>query len=317
MIFMIGKKMISIVIPVFNSEVTIFDLVTELITYISKNHKLEVVLVNDYSEDRSENECIRLFKKYPDIVKFYSLAKNVGEHNAVMAGLNKSKGNWAVIMDDDFQNPVSEVSKLINYILNSNYDVVYTKYDKKQHSAFKNIGSYFNNKVANIMLKKPNELYLSSFKAISRKLISEIIKYKLPYPYIDGLILRTTNNIGVLEVQHDIRLQGQSGYTIKKLISLWLNMFTNFSVVPLRISTVLGTVLSFGGFLFALVILIEKLFYPEVPQGYASLVIIFIIFSGVQLIFIGLIGEYLGRLFISNNKHPQFFITKKYENIET
>ena len=317
MIFMIGKKMISIVIPVFNSEATIFDLVTELITHISKNHKLEVVLVNDYSDDRSEEECIRLFKKYPDIVKFYSLAKNVGEHNAVMAGLNKSKGNWAVIMDDDFQNPVSEVSKLINYILNSNYDVVYTKYDKKQHSAFKNIGSYFNNKVANIMLKKPNELYLSSFKAINRKLISEIIKYKLPYPYIDGLILRTTNNIGVLEVQHDIRLQGQSGYTIKKLISLWLNMFTNFSVVPLRISTVLGTVLSFGGFLFALAILIEKLFYPEVPQGYASLVIIFIIFAGVQLIFIGLIGEYLGRLFISNNKHPQFFITKKYENIET
>ena len=309
--------MISIVIPVFNSEATISDLVTELITHISKDHPLEVVLVNDDSDDRSENECIGLFKKYPEKVKFYSLAKNVGEHNAVMAGLNKVKGDWAVIMDDDFQNPVAEVSKLIEYILNNNYDVVYTKYDKKQHSAFKNIGSYFNNKVANIMLKKPNELYLSSFKAIKQKLISEIIKYKLPYPYIDGLILRTTNNIGVIEVQHKSRSQGQSGYTIKKLISLWLNMFTNFSVVPLRIATFLGAVLSFGGFLFAIAILVEKLFYPEVPQGYASLVIIFIIFSGVQLVFIGLIGEYLGRLFISNNKHPQFFITKKFENFET
>ena len=317
MIFMIDNKMISIVIPVFNSEATISDLVTELITHISKDHPLEVVLVNDYSDDRSENECIGLFKRYPEIVKFYSLAKNVGEHNAVMAGLNKVKGDWAVIMDDDFQNPVAEVSKLIEYILNNNYDVVYTKYDKKQHSAFKNIGSYFNNKVANIMLKKPNELYLSSFKAIKQKLISEIIKYKLPYPYIDGLILRTTNNIGVIEVQHKSRSQGQSGYTIKKLISLWLNMFTNFSVVPLRIATFLGAVLSFGGFLFAIAILVEKLFYPEVPQGYASLVIIFIIFSGVQLVFIGLIGEYLGRLFISNNKHPQFFITKKFENFET
>ena len=317
MIFMIDNKMISIVIPVFNSEATISDLVTELITHISKDHPLEVVLVNDDSDDRSENECIGLFKKYPEKVKFYSLAKNVGEHNAVMAGLNKVKGDWAVIMDDDFQNPVAEVSKLIEYILNNNYDVVYTKYDKKQHSAFKNIGSYFNNKVANIMLKKPNELYLSSFKAIKQKLISEIIKYKLPYPYIDGLILRTTNNIGVIEVQHKSRSQGQSGYTIKKLISLWLNMFTNFSVVPLRIATFLGAVLSFGGFLFAIAILVEKLFYPEVPQGYASLVIIFIIFSGVQLVFIGLIGEYLGRLFISNNKHPQFFITKKFENIET
>jgi len=317
MIFMIDNKMISIVIPVFNSEATISDLVTELITHISKDHPLEVVLVNDDSDDRSENECIGLFKKYPEKVKFYSLAKNVGEHNAVMAGLNKVKGDWAVIMDDDFQNPVAEVSKLIEYILNNNYDVVYTKYDKKQHSAFKNIGSYFNNKVANIMLKKPNELYLSSFKAIKQKLISEIIKYKLPYPYIDGLILRTTNNIGVIEVQHKSRSQGQSGYTIKKLISLWLNMFTNFSVVPLRIATFLGVVLSFGGFLFAIAILVEKLFYPEVPQGYASLVIIFIIFSGVQLVFIGLIGEYLGRLFISNNKHPQFFITKKFENFET
>ncbi|MAV70613.1 MAG: glycosyltransferase [Candidatus Marinimicrobia bacterium] len=314
---MIDNKMISIVIPVFNSEATISDLVTELITHISKDHPLEVVLVNDDSDDRSENECIGLFKKYPEKVKFYSLAKNVGEHNAVMAGLNKVKGDWAVIMDDDFQNPVAEVSKLIEYILNNNYDVVYTKYDKKQHSAFKNIGSYFNNKVANIMLKKPNELYLSSFKAIKQKLISEIIKYKLPYPYIDGLILRTTNNIGVIEVQHKSRSQGQSGYTIKKLISLWLNMFTNFSVVPLRIATFLGVVLSFGGFLFAIAILVEKLFYPEVPQGYASLVIIFIIFSGVQLVFIGLIGEYLGRLFISNNKHPQFFITKKFENFET
>ena len=137
------------------------------------------------------------------------------------------------------------------------------------------------------MLKKPNELYLSSFKAINKKLIHEIIKYKLPYPYVDGLILRATSNIGVIEVEHKIRSKGHSGYTIKKLISLWLNMFTNFSVVPLRISTVLGTVLSFGGFLFAIAVIVEKFLYPEVPQGYASLVIIFIIFSGVQLIFIG------------------------------
>ena len=158
---------------------------------------------------------------------------------------------------------------------------------------------------------------MSSFKAINKKLIHEIIKYKLPYPYVDGLILRATSNIGVIEVEHKIRSKGHSGYTIKKLISLWLNMFTNFSVVPLRISTVLGTVLSFGGFLFAIAVIVEKFLYPEVPQGYASLVIIFIIFSGVQLIFIGLIGEYIGRLFISNNKHPQFFITKKYENNET
>tara|TARA_Y100000996_G_scaffold257757_1_gene202885 strand:- start:658 stop:1611 length:954 start_codon:yes stop_codon:yes gene_type:complete len=317
MTFMINKKDISVVIPVFNSEKTISDLANEIFDKLSVAHKIELILVNDCSKDKSENHCLDLFKKYPNNVKYYRLAKNVGEHNAVMAGLNNATGDWAIIMDDDFQNPVSEVSKLINFILTNDYDVVYTKYKEKKHSIFRNLGSYFNNKVANIMIKKPNELYLSSFKAINKKLIHEIIKYKLPYPYVDGLILRTTSNIGVIEVEHKIRSKGQSGYTIKKLVSLWLNMFTNFSVVPLRISTVLGTVLSFGGFLFALAILVEKFLYPEVPQGYASLVIIFIIFSGVQLIFIGLIGEYIGRLFISNNKHPQFFITKKYENNET
>ena len=313
---MTNSKLISIVIPVFNAEESITDLANSLINNLSENFKIELILVNDCSKDKSESECLKLFKKYPKNVKYYRLAKNVGEHNAVMAGLNNASGVWAIVMDDDFQNPVSEVIKLINFILTNNYDAVYTKYNEKKHSLFRNFGSYFNNKVANIMLKKPNDLYLSSFKAISRNLISEIIKYKLPYPYIDGLILRTTSSIGVIEVEHNPRLKGRSGYTFKKLISLWLNMFTNFSVVPLRLSTVLGTILSFGGFLFAIATLIEKFLYPELPQGYASIVIIFIIFSGVQLIFIGLIGEYIGRLFISNNKHPQFFITKRCDSNE-
>ena len=316
MLSMKDYKLISIVIPVFNAEKTITDLVNSLIVKLSANFMIEIILVNDCSNDESESECLTLFKKHPKNVKYYRLAKNVGEHNAVMAGLNNARGIWAIVMDDDFQNPVSEVIKLINFILKNNYDVVYTKYKEKKDSAFRNFGSYLNNKVANIMLKKPNNLYLSSFKAINQKLISEIIKYELPYPYIDGLILRTTSNIGVIEVEHNYRLKGRSGYTLKKLISLWLNMFTNFSVVPLRLSTILGTVLSLGGFLFAIATLIEKFLYPELPQGYASIIIIFIIFSGVQLIFIGLIGEYIGRLFISNNKHPQFFITKKFESNE-
>ena len=218
-----------------------------------------------------------------------------------------------MIMDDDFQNPVSEVEKIINFSLSNDYDVVYTHYKYKKHNIFRNLGSYFNNKVANIMLKKPNDLYLSSFKSIQSKVVKEIIKYKLPYPYIDGLILRTTRNISSIQVKHKKRIQGKSGYTLKKLFSLWLNMFTNFSVVPLRISTLFGFIFSFVGLIFGIITIIEKLHYPELPQGYPTIIIVVLLFSGMQLIFLGVIGEYLGRLFISNNKHPQYFIDKRRE----
>ena len=306
-------KLISIVIPVFNSENTIEELVAKLIERLDNHYIFEIILVNDCSGDHSEDVCIELYQKYPKTLKLYSLAKNVGEHNAVMAGLNNANGDWVIIMDDDFQNPVDEVLRLIDYSTSNHFDVVYTWYKDKKHSFLRNLGSNFNNKVANVMLKKPDKLYLSSFKSINTNVVKEIIKYDLPYPYIDGLILRTTKNIGKIEVEHKSRAKGKSGYTFKKLVSLWLNMFTNFSVVPLRISTVLGTILSIVGFTFRIVTFIEKLIHPEIPQGYASIVIVFIIFSGVQLIFLGVIGEYLGRLFIANNKQPQFFITKKFE----
>ena len=306
-------KLISIVIPVFNSENIIEELVAKLIERLDNHYIFEIILVNDCSGDHSEDVCIELYQKYPKKLKLYSLAKNVGEHNAVMAGLNNANGDWVIIMDDDFQNPVDEVLRLIDYSTSNHFDVVYTWYKDKKHSFLRNLGSNFNNKVANVMLKKPDKLYLSSFKTIHTSIVKEIIKYDLPYPYIDGLILRTTKNIGKIEVEHKSRTKGTSGYTFKKLVSLWLIMFTNFSVVPLRISTVLGIILSIIGFVFAIITFIEKLIHPEIPQGYASIVIVFIIFSGVQLIFLGLIGEYLGRLFIANNKQPQFFITKKFE----
>lgn len=306
-------KLLSIVIPVFNSENTIAELVSKLVERLDNHYIFEIILVNDCSGDNSEDVCIELYQKYPKKLKFYSLAKNVGEHNAVMAGLNNTNGEWVIIMDDDFQNPIDEVLRLIDYSTSTDFGVVYTWYKNKKHSLFRNFGSYFNNKVANVMLKKPDKLYLSSFKSIHTSVVKEIIKYDLPYPYIDGLILRTTRNIGKIEVEHKTRAKGKSGYTFKKLVSLWLNMFTNFSVIPLRISTVLGTILSIIGFIFGIITFIEKLIHPEIPQGYASIVIVFIIFSGVQLIFLGVIGEYLGRLFIANNKQPQFFITKKFE----
>ena len=310
---MIKKKSISIVIPVFNSQATIYSLVKNLIAELDKRLDYEIILINDNSSDSSESECTRAYNDFSGKIKFFSLGKNVGEHRAVMAGLNHVSGDWAIIMDDDFQNPISELKLLINYSINNEFDVVYTKYKLKHHSLFRNIGSYFNNKVANVMLDKPDKLYLSSFKSISKKVINEIIKYNLPFPYIDGLILRTTRNLGIIQVKHSERSHGKSGYTLKKLISLWLNMFTSFSTIPLRVSTILGLLISSLGLVFIIITMIEKLINPEIPTGYSSTVIFILMFSGIQLIFLGIIGEYIGRLFISQSKAPQYFITKRLD----
>jgi glycosyltransferase involved in cell wall biosynthesis len=306
-------KSLSIVIPVYNSKDTIENLVDELIIELHEKYLLEIVLVNDYSKDNSEEICIRIHKKYPSIVSFYSLSRNVGEHNAVMAGLNNSTGNYVVIMDDDFQNPVGEVVKMVNYAKEQDYDVVYSFYDKKRHSFFRNFGSAFNNKVANLMLQKPKDLYLSSFKVLNKFTVDEIVKYTDPFPYIDGLIFRVTGNIGKLRVDHHERKKGHSGYTFKKLTRLWLNMFVNFSILPLRISIFLGFIFATIGFIIGIDTVFERLNHPDIPHGYAFTMVIISLFSGIQLISIGMVGEYLGRLFLSQNKQPQYTIKKRFK----
>lgn len=305
---------ISIAIPVYNSENSIIQLVDELIKNLSEYH-IEIVLVNDCSTDNSEICCLQIFEKYPEIVKFYSLAKNVGEHNAVMAALNNVTGDYIVIMDDDFQNPVSEVKKLINHISENNFDVVYTFYEKKKHSFWRNLGSKFNDKVANIMLGKPKDLYLSSFKIMNKFIVYEILKYDLPFPYIDGLILRTTANIGKVKVEHLSRKEGKSQYNLVKLFSLWLNMLTNFSILPLRIAILLGFIFSIIGFLLGIAGILMKYFDPTVPLGYASEFVVISILGGIQLIAIGMVGEYIGRIFMSISKKPQFSIRRRNEKI--
>jgi len=305
------KINLSIVIPVYNGALTIGNLVHRLIEELSQ-FTLEIILVNDHSRDHSEIVCIEIQRKYPQIVSFYSLAKNVGEHNAVLSGLNQASGDYIVIMDDDFQNPPSEVKKLISEAMHHEYDVIYTYYDKKRHTNFRNVGSWFNDKVANIMLKKPKDLYLSSFKLINKFLANEIIKYKSPFPYIDGLILQITDNIGKVQVEHHERKEGRSNYTIKKLISLWINMFTNFSIIPLRVSIILGFIFSFYGLIYGIFIMIERILNPNMAPGMASLIVTVSILAGVQLIAIGMIGEYVGRIFISQNKKPQYTIKKQY-----
>ena len=240
---MIDKKniLISIVIPVYNSEKTLSKLADQLVEVLEQKYGFEIILVNDCSTDKSEDVCLYLYKKYRKMVRFFSLAENVGEHNAVMAGLNQARGDYAVIMDDDFQNPVSDTVRLIQTAVQNNFDVIYTFSEKSQRPLFRRLGSWFANKTADIVLKKPADLYLSSFKIINRFTIDKIKKYKLPFAYIDGLILKTTDNIGKIKVEQYKRREGQSGYSLRKLFTLWLNMVFSFSAPPSAVASRLLT----------------------------------------------------------------------------
>jgi polyisoprenyl-phosphate glycosyltransferase len=298
---------LSIVIPVYNGAKTIGPLVQALEGELGSQFDLEIMLVNDGSpRDNSAEVCADMARTDARI-RFVNLSRNFGEHNAVMAGLNYCTGQAAVIMDDDCQNPPSEVIKLVNGI-KEGYDVVYSYYEKKEHSLARNLGSRFNNLVASLLIHKPTELYLSSFKAISRFVIDELIKYTGPYPYIDGLILRITRHYKTVQVEHRARQEGQSGYTISKLVSLWLNMFTNFSILPLRAATVMGFAFALVGLVGAVLIIVERLRNPTLPAGYASIIVALLIITAVQLFAIGMVGEYLGRLFLKDNGSPQFTV---------
>ena len=308
-----NKILVSLVIPVFNGSQTIAKLVSECIKSFEKFSNLEIVLINDFSEDNSDEVCLSLRERYPNIVTFLSLSRNFGEHNAVMAGLHHTTGEFVVTLDDDGQNPPQEAVNLIKFALEESLDVVYSSYPKKRHHLFRNLFSWLNGKMANVMLKKPAGLYLSSFRSMSRFIVQEIIKYDLPYPYVDGLILRSTSNIGTLETTHKSRTLGKSGYTLRKLVKLWLNMFTNFSVLPLRISSFIGFVFALLGMLIGGYTLYERILDPQLPVGWATIAVLCSILGGVQLMALGMVGEYLGTLFLGMNRQPQFVIRGLYK----
>jgi glycosyltransferase involved in cell wall biosynthesis len=306
--------MISIIIPVFNSELTIETLINNIVKNLNDKLEYEIILVNDSSEDNSENLCKALVEKFSNI-SLFSLSKNFGEHNAIMAGLNQSIGDHAVIMSDDLQHSIEALIKLINYGIKekNNFDVVYTYYEKKKYGFFKNILSELNDLVANYLLDKPKNLYLSSFKIINRFIINEIIKYNSPFVYIDGLILGTTNKISKIKVEHVERSHGKSGYTISKMLKLWSNMATSFSIFPLRLSMLMGIILSSMGFILAFMFFVERIVDNTVPSGFASIFVAVTVFSGAILIALGVIGEYVGRIFLSQNQKPQFIIKNSWK----
>jgi len=298
---------LSVIIPVFNSEKSIKKLVLELINTL-KDIDFEVILVNDGSKDQSEKIGEGLAEEFKQVT-FISLRRNFGEHNAVMCGLNYSSGLYSVIVDDDFQNPPEEIIKLLGEI-RKGYDVVYSKYKIKKHGFFRNLGSKFNDFVANHLLEKPRHLYLSSFKIIHRDVVQEIIKYKGPFPYIDGLVLRTTDNITSIYVDHSDRMEGRSNYNLKKLVLLYLNMFVNFSIIPLRIFTLSGVIVFLIGVILSVFFIVRRLLHPEFPAGWTSVALVVVTLSAFQIIFLGLIGEYLGKQYLDQNNTPQWTIKR-------
>ncbi|WP_028668553.1 glycosyltransferase family 2 protein [Runella zeae] len=303
---------LSIIIPVYNSEQTIGSLVEHVLQTLG-NNDLEIVLVNDGSRDQSERVCIELAQRFSN-VKFIALRRNFGEFNAVMCGLNHAEGDYAVMIDDDFQNPPSEILKLVQTAQEGNFDVVYSYYTQKKHSPFRNFGSWLVNRITTWLLEKPSDLYLSSFKLIAKPVVKEIIKYKGPYPYIDGLIFRVTRHIGRVEVSHNQRQEGQSGYTLRKLTSLFMTILFGYSLKPLRILTGVG-LFSIGLSVvvslidIALFVIHSKFFFLN------SNLIILIFFGGAILTSLGIVGEYIGRIFMVQSGLPQYI--EKFEVSQT
>lgn len=303
---------LSVVVPVYNGAATIGELVRAL-RALEIEGGLEIVLAVDGSPDNSLDVCKQLAAEPGAPVVVLSLSRNFGEHNAVMAGLSRARGAYAITMDDDLQNPPEEVRRLFEYARDGKYDAVYTYYEEKKHEAWRNLGSRFTNWCADRLIDKPPGLYLSSFRCISAFVRERITaSYEGPYPYVDGLVFQVTQNVGRLQVAHLPRAEGHSNYTLRRLIRLWLAMFLNFSVMPLRLATLLGLAFGALGAMAAAITIIEAIISDRPPQGWASLMVAVLVLAGVQLVVLGMIGEYLGRMFLAVNRKPQYLVREVF-----
>lgn len=307
----IDMKMVSFVIPCYRSEQTLPMVIAEIedTMKLLQQYEYEIILVNDSSPDQTLGVIRKLCESKPNI-KGIDFARNFGQHAALMAGLRHTCGDYVVCLDDDGQTPANEVGKLLD-ALEEGYDAVYAKYEHKRHSLFRNLGSKGNELMTRIMLDKPASLYISSYFAVKRFVVEDMIRYENSYPYIIGLVLRTTKNITNVVVNHRDREVGRSGYTLKKLLSLWINGFTAFSVKPLRIATLMGAICAGAGFLYGFYTIIKKFVNPEVPLGFSSLMAALVFFGGMIMLMLGMLGEYIGRIYISLNNSPQYVIREK------
>ena len=303
-------QMISFVIPCYRSSQTLPGVIQEIKDTMKtlKNYEYEIVLVNDSSPDDTFCVITGLCRENDNITGI-NLARNFGQHAALMAGFHYVKGDVVVCLDDDGQTPACEVGRLLAGI-EEGADVVYAKYNHKHHSGFRNFGSHVNEVMTRIMLGKPKDLYVSSYFAAKRFVVDEMIRYEYAYPYVIGLVLRTTKNIVNVEIDHRDRQAGESGYTLKKLLGLWFNGFTAFSVKPLRVATVTGTICALCGFAYGIYTMIKKIFIqpPDLVIGFSALMSVIVFMGGMLMLMLGLVGEYMGRMYVSMNNSPQYVI---------
>lgn len=312
-----SKRLISFVIPCYRSEKTIRGVVEEILE-LHKSHEeddFEIVLVSDASPDNVWDEIQKLSQDYP-IVKGVELAKNSGQHAALLAGYKISTGDIVVSLDDDGQIAVEDTYKIIDHMYEGKgYDVVYGKYEKKKQNGFRNIGSRLASLMGVVLLDFPKDMDGSSFYAARRFVIDEMCKYSNAYVYLPGLVFRATKNVDAVLVKHRAREVGKSNYTFKKLFSVWINGATTFSIKPLRIATFLGLLSAFAGVVFSIVLIIRKLLNPSMQAGWASQMCVTLVMSGIILLLLGVVGEYIGRIYMSENHAPQYVIRQKTDTL--
>ncbi len=299
-----GGVGLSIVVPVYRGA----NSVGRLVAALSELHPaggIEVVLVNDGSPDNSGDVCRELVLSASVPLVYVEHSRNYGEHNAVMTGLRHARGDYVITMDDDLQNPPEEVVKLYDHARLGGWDVVYTRYAEKKHAGWRNLGSRFANKVADWLLDKPKGLYLSSFRCMSALVVQAVTQYGGPYPYVDGLIMQVTQRIDSIEVLHLPRAEGRSNYNLQRLVRLWLNLATSFSLAPLRFATFAGATMALLGAVGAVSVIAEALITRGTPSGWASTMTVLLLVGGVQSMILGVLGEYVGRTFLSANGKPQ------------
>ncbi len=295
---------LSFVIPLYFSEATIGALVRDIAALrVEGGH--EIVLVNDGSRDGTAAVCRGLVDTAGVPVIYVEHARNFGEHNAVLTGWRLARGAHIVNLDDDGQNPPAEAVRLWQHAKETGADVVFGHYEVKQHSAWRNFGSWFTNRMTDWALEKPAGFYLSSFRCVTAFVAKEVAKNSGPTPYIDGLILQVTQRIASLQVRHEARTAGKSGYTLRRLVRLWLSAWINFSVLPLRVATVLGLAMAVLGVVGLGIVVWLRVMERGPTFGWGSLMAALLIFSGTQLVLLGLIGEYIGRMFLAVNQRPQ------------
>lgn len=308
-------KKLSFVIPCYNSCESITAVIAGIKALLAEKYSAfsyEIILVNDASPDGTlgviEQLCID-----DSCITGLNLSKNFGQHAALLAGLKEANGDVVVCLDDDGQTPPEEAYKLIDEVL-SGHDIAMARYEQKKHGALRNLGSKLNDKMARSLIGKPKDLYLSSFFAMKKYICEQLCQYTFPYPYITGMLIRSTNDIVNVDVAHKAREMGQSGYSMSKLLSLWFRGFTNFSIKPLRIAIVLGCIIAVVGFIVGIYAVVVKLTNPAAVVGWPSMMSAIVFIGGIILIVLGLVGEYIGRIYMGLNQQPQYVVRDKIKN---